>query len=401
MAVIPAPPHPIIELPLPSLDGKVLWIEDRVLAAEISTGLEVGAPEIFAALALGGLTYSVADWLFPQTAAVYNEGNNWYDKIVNLRARLQSPAFKGVTKWVTASVTDGLYSRDPQLTKMLLATAHAVHDFTVEVGHFADTEAQAMHQLRYVTVPREIRYYTKPLRLRIGTIELVIKAWRKIAHQLGYPTITAMFRAWGKINLEVGKAITYVHHQGHPTLAGALSVYEARAKQVAKMEATAQQLGFYTVPDLERFVVTQTKTVLPKRIGKIELGLKQLRLKLKPLLELAPVDLGILASLGTLAGFEAMVNRILPRTCTATGECAAGNLVGKSNWNIFKGLLNLLLFGALDALLAAELCTIVGAVKEGIDLAKPALREIAVVEGGLFSIGCAGKTPPLPPPAYT
>lgn len=391
-----------ITLPEVPLNGRVVMAERELevrgvsLAGEIATSAEIDLPVLFAATVLLGVLYSVKYLLVPLVKMLSPSGGSLIDRAVSWAISTLLAPVRYAFQAVINAVASGVDYHAPKITLWLHAQAFMVHDWAVELGNFAGSTADALTTMTTTTIPREINRVTAPLKTRVTRLETVRKRLDAIARKYGYADFPTLVLHATPAVKQLVAAEVYVKGQHHTSLAGALSVYEATSKSWKATEQAVRKLGYYTIPDFVKWAELEIHKTLPAKIQVEVKARKALQAKVQPLINHEPELLALLAP----AGLEAAIRKIIPKVCTDVGECAATGLAGASNWGIFKGLLKLLLFGAIDLLVISELCTIAAGIRDAVNLAKPGLRAVAVVEGGLAAHGCAGKTPPLPPPAY-
>jgi hypothetical protein len=195
---------------------------------------------------------------------------------------------------------------------------------------------------------------------------------------------------------ELRKGEAYVRTQGHTSLAGALSTFQTTTNEVAAETATVRKLGYYTLPTWITHITTEITKTIPQTIHKLALRVGRIETLLKPNRAGIPELLALMAPAAIASWFRPAI----PNVCTEVGECAANNLLGRSNWQWLKDFLGLILAAAIDAMILSDICAI-GRLAQTIaqDFA-PELRALVVVEGGLASIGCGGQGHTIAPPAY-
>lgn len=258
------------------------------------------------------------------------------------------------------------------------------------IGDFAEEVYNTFSLLRHTVMPQYVASQLAPLRTRLGKDEKTIgllnkrlvkakQAIQQMAPQIRWPIHAPTFDT--AVKWWTQRFVQLWH-----------KVYTNMEKRLHGAEVTIRKLlkQVHALQTWKEKVVTPT---LRKHTAELS--------QLLPLLALAPLVAPIKNLLSWAQGVSSpATNAITDNICEPVGDCAANKLT-QGNWSKWaKDLFKLLLFGALDAILLADLCAMVGLVGDIIDLAKPAVEEIAGVEGGLIGIGCVSGTPPLPAPLY-
>lgn len=399
-----APVRPrTVRLPEVPANGRVIMAERELevrgaipLAEEIAGASVIDIGWLFAGLVLLGCLYALKYIVVPIAKMLYPKGGGLLDRIASwaIGSLIAPVAF--IVHAITNAIATGIDHHAGKITYWLHAIAFEVHDFTVEMGHFAISAAASMHDLRYQVLPREINRVTAPLRGRITRLETVRKLLDGIAKKYGYADFPTLVRTATPHIKQLIQADLYVKGQGHTSLAGALSVYEATAKSWKATQVAVRHLGFYTVPDFVEWAKLEILKVLPAKIEAEVKARQALATKLAPLIKNEAPLLALL----TVPGFERAFNRIRADECTPIAECAVNQNFGSGAWGKMLNLLKDLLETALAVLVFADLCNIIGVVSEGIDTFMPVLEELVGLESGICAFGGASGPPAMPPPAY-
>jgi hypothetical protein len=271
-----------------------------------------------------------------------------------------------------------------------------IHDISWAAAHFAEATVSAISILRTKIVPRIINAKLVPVKKRIKVLETVRAQLDSIARQAGFRNFPTLVRTATPHIKQLIAADIYVKSQRHKSLAGALSVYEAAADSWNKTRAEVKKLGYYDIPSYIR----HTDNIIQKQI-KPQLKKQQLEIgKIEGLLALTSVGIPVLLAKMAPKAIAAFFRPAIPQVCTEVGECAASNLLGKSNWNWLKDMLGLLLAASIDALLLSDLCGIARAAQTIAGDFEGPLRDLAIGEGTLFSKGCGGEGHSIGPPLY-
>lgn len=394
---MPAPPATrIVDLPPVPVSYDVALAQEFDLAGEIAAASSIDIPWLFAAAILLGVLYAVKFFLIPLVKMLAPRGGSLLSRVTSwLISSLIAPvAF--ILHTVVNQVAIGIDHHAGRVTTWVHAMAFEVHDLTVEVGSFAASTAEAVHVLRYKTIPREINRVTAPLRSRVTALETVRKQLDAIARAAGYANFPTLVKTASPHLKQLIAADLYVRGQGHASLAGALSVYEAASKSERATEAAVHRLGYYTVETWIQHTEHAITYTLPQKIQAEAEARKKLATAVQPLLTNKEALLGLL----TVPGFERAFNRIRADECTPIAECAVNQNFGSGSWGKLLNFLKDILETALAALVFADLCNILGEVSAGIDLFMPVLEELVGLESGICAFGGASPAPSMPPPAY-
>lgn len=303
--------------------------------------------------------------------------------------RLQNLLRKQIERYWSSKMRNRAAASSPALALVMHDTAIVVDVLAFTIGDLAEAVYGGFSHLTHTTVPTKINRAVAPVakiaqaaltEAKRATLRLT-KA--KIAIERGLRPIWGVRP--GTFDELIAQWVTlFVREWNH--------VYRTITPEIQKIKEN-------TIPKIQRDIKT-----LQERIKAAETIINTVVItaisRINTTLSTHTKQIATLLPLLTPAGMEAAFRPVIPRVCTEIGECAANNLLGKRNWSIFKDLLALLLGVGLDALILSELCTIATAVRTIVEDAKPAIRAVAVVQGGLASLGCASKTPPLPAPLY-
>lgn len=373
-----------------------LLAEDSAEAVAVAADFEITIPILVGGLILIGLLYSAKYFLVPLLKAIKVPGSNFFSDFVNDVLGYITAPIKGFFQVVMASISQGIEAHLEPITRTIEAGAWAIHDLSVELANLAASMATAVAEVVVTVIPREINRATKPIRARILKIEKDIASYNAVAKSNGYPSFRDMLKVETPAITELRKAETYVRGQHHTSLAGALSTYETAAQRVKVYEETVRKIRFYDVPAWIRHITIEIQRTIPQTIRKLALRVGKIELKLKPNKLGIPELLAVMSP----AAIAAFFRPAIPNVCTEVGDCAASNLIGKGLWQAFKSLLGLLLAASIDALVLSDLCAIANLARSVLSDFEPELRGLAVVTGGLASVGCGGNGTPLPPPRY-
>lgn len=381
--------------PIP-VSYEVALAQESDLAGEIAAASAIDIPWLLAALILLGILYALKYIVVPLVKLLYPRGGSLLSRITSWAIGTLLAPVKFIVQAVTNAVATGIDHHAGKLTLWLWSMAYEVHDMSVELGNFATSTAASFHDLRYTTLPREINRVTAPLRSRLTTLETVRKQLDGIARAAGYSSFPVMVKAEQPHIAQLKAADAYVLKQGHVSLAGALSVYEATSKSWTATEAEVRKLGFYTVPDFIEWAKKEILVTLPAKVEAEATERKKLATAVQPLIT---NKAGLLALL-TIPGFTRAFDRIRTAECTPIAECAVNQNFGSGAWSKLLNFLKDILEAAIAALVFADLCNILGVVSEGIDVFMPVLEELVTLESGICAFGGASIAAAMPPPAY-
>jgi hypothetical protein len=362
----------------------------------IAADAEVTIPILIGIVCLLGFLYSAKYLLVPLLKLIKVPGTNWFSDAVNFVLGAITKPIEDYAKTIYAWIATGVNAHLRPVTNFLESLAWVAHDAAIVTATTFAQVATTLHSLRYEIIPREINRATQPLRNSIRKLNADIAAYNAIARANGFINFRTMLKVETPRITELRKAEAYVKQQGHVSLAGALSTYQATTNTVKTYEETVRHLHFDNMPTWIRVMTKTVTQTIPKTI-------KQLALKVGKIEHLVtPNRFGIptLMALMAPAAIARWFRPAIPNVCTEVGECAASNLLGKSNWQWFKDLLALLLLPTIDALALADLCAIANLAQDTARAFEPELRGLAVVAGGLSSIGCASPGITMGEPLY-
>jgi hypothetical protein len=370
--------------------------EDTAVAAEISADAAI-APEIFVAgFILMGLLYSARYFLVPLLKLIKIPGANWFSDFVNKVISFITDPIKNFLKGILVTIANGIEHAAEPITRALETGAWVLHDTAIELANFAASTTEAIATIVVTVIPREIRRELAPVKKMVLTIWGDIKVWNATVKRFGFRNLRTFLAVAAPAIVELRKGIAYVISQGHKSFAGALSSFQWAWERVKLYEETVRKLKFYDVPAWIRHVETVITKTIPQTIHKLALRVG----KIEGLIKENALGIPVLMALMTAAARARWFRPAIPEVCTEVGDCAAGNLLGKSNWAWFKDLLGLLLAAAIDALVIANICE-VGQMVDGI--ANEFIGGLGLLSAGeswLAKSSCPGAASTIPPPLY-
>jgi len=368
--------------------------EDTAIAAEIGADAAIAPEILFAGLILVGLLYSARYFLVPLLKLIKIPGSNWFSEIINKAISFITDPIKNFLKGILVWISNGIEAHAEPITRAMEAAAWVAHDTSVQLANFAASTTVAIAEVVTTVIPREIRRELAPIRKRVATIWGDINAWNATVKRFGFRNLRTFLAlaAPAIVSLRVG--IAYVIKQGHKSFAGALSSFQWAWERVKVYEETVRKLHFYDVPAWIRHVQTEITKTIPRTIHKLTLRLG----KVENLLKFNKLGIPTLLALMTVAARARWFRPAIPEVCTEVGECAAGNILGKKNWQWLKDFLGLVLAAAIDAIVIANICEVGKLVTTIANDFARALGELSEAESwlGKSSCGGAGYDPPSP-----
>lgn len=387
---------PVYNMPRVPVSDEVALAQEFDLAGEIELAADADPTVLLAAILLLGVLYSIKYFLVPLIKLLSPTGGSLLARVTNWIIDQLTAPVKAVLQWVVHRVVTGIEDLSRPFARTMESWAWTLHDAAWSAAHFAESATQAIARLKTTVIPRIVTAQLVPVKKRIKLLEIVRMQLDSIARQYGYSSFPVLVRTATPHIKQLVAADVYVKGQGHKSLAGALSVYEASAQSWNATQRAVKQLGYYSIPAY----ITHTDNIIKHQIipeqkkQALEIG------KIQKLLGLNAAGIPLLLAAMVPQAVARFFRPAIPEVCTEVGDCAATNLLGSNRWNFFKDLLGLILAATVDALLLVDLCVIAKGAQELAGIIEPELRQLVAVEGGLIGAGCANSAQVLPPPEY-
>lgn len=390
-------PAPVLsKIPRVPVSYEVALAQETDEAILIASDAEITIPLLFGIICLLGWLYGAKYLLIPLLKLIKVPGTNWFSEFVNFVLGAITKPVEDYAKALYAWIAHGIDAHTRPFTNFVESAAWIAHDSSITVATTFAQVATALHTMRHVIIPDAITTALKPIRLRLGKIEAVIASLNATAKRNGFRDYQTAAKVQVPQTVELGKAETYVRTQGHKSLAGALSVFQTTTTEVGAAITTVKRLKYYDLPSWITHITTEITKIVPDTIKKLTLRVG----KIEHSLSLNSVGVPFLLAAMSATAVASFFRKAIPEVCTEVGDCAASNLIGRNNWNWLKDLLGLLLAASIDALALADLCAIAKLAQSVASDFEPELRDLAVVAGGLSSIGCASPGVTMGAPLY-